>query len=95
MGNSPKDQPVATNDEVGIFINSDGDYRILLPHEWSLTGQVPEFAFLCIAALVRISRRDEVEFRNMLSSWARQDLQTSEELRLPKNPRGRKQGKPN
>lgn len=96
MGNKPEnDQPVAGSDEVGIFINAEGDYRVLLPHEWSVTGRVPEFAYLVVAALVRLARRDEVEFRSMLSTWAREDLTKSDELSLPNSRKIRKHGRPN
>lgn len=87
--------PTATADEVGIFISSEGDYRVLLPQEWSNSNHVPEFAYLVIAALVRLARRDEVEFRSALSAWARQDLTQSDELKLAHGPRRSSRGRPN
>lgn len=92
---SSNTNPTATLDEVGIFINSEGDYRVLLPQEWSNANHVPEFAYLVIAALVRLARRDEVEFRNMLSAWARQDLTQSDDLKLAHGPRRSSRGRPN
>lgn len=61
-------------DELGIFIDAEGNYRILLPDSWAATNEpIPDFAFLVVAALLRIARRDEVEFSKSLGQWARNE----------------------
>lgn len=71
----------ADDDELGIFIDSDNRYRILLPKSWVESDQdVPEFAYLVVAALLRLTRKSEIEFHRELQKWAQDDLKKTGEL---------------
>ena len=74
----------ATPDELGVFIDSDGSYRILIPNKWNETGQeqITEFAYLVIAAVLRLARKSEREFARELSRWALEDLRKTGELNV-------------
>lgn len=62
-----------TADELAIFIDSSGSYRVMIPDAWS-GKKMPEFAYLVVAALLRLARRDEVEFARSLARWAKETL---------------------
>lgn len=88
------DDPTATEDELGIFINSEGQYRILIPKAWEVNdnGMMPGLAYLTVAALLRLAMADETEFARALSAWAERQLRrpNGDSLDLiapPKKPR--------
>jgi hypothetical protein len=67
------DSTEAGNDELAIFIDSEGNYRILIPDAWG-AKQMPEFAALAVAAVLRLARKDEIEFSKGLAFWAKKAL---------------------
>lgn len=77
----PDFEATPSDDEVGIFIDSRNNYRVLLPRAWvESDGPVPEFAYLVVAALIRLSRKSEIEFHRDLARWAAEDLKKTGEL---------------
>lgn len=70
------DEAIARENELGIFIDEVGNYRVLVPDAWTADGvhSMPEFAYLAAAAIVRLSNRDEVEFRRAVEAWAKDTL---------------------
>jgi hypothetical protein len=75
-----------SDDELGIFIDSEGSYRVLIPESWSGT-KMPEFAYLVVAAVLRLARRDEIEFAKSLARWAKETLKLPANQVVAKKPR--------
>lgn len=62
----------AADDELGIFIDAEGNFRILVPNGW--TDAIPEFAYLSVGAVLRLSHPAEKEFARSIASWADANL---------------------
>lgn len=73
----------AAADELGIFINGEGEFRIMVPDVWSQgTGECPELAFLVVAALIRLARGSlEPKFCKELNTWAEKHLNNFRQLK--------------
>lgn len=67
------EENTASEDELAIFIDSEGTYRVLIPNSWS-GSKMPEFAYLAVAAILRLARKDEIEFSKSLARWAKTAL---------------------
>lgn len=67
-----EDSSTASSDELGIFIDGDGAFRIIVPKDWDPetgSGMCPEIAYLAVAALIRLGGRDPAFYAELLR-WA-------------------------
>lgn len=78
MADEPNADREPMDDELAVFIDSEGSYRILIPNKWQ-GEKMPEFAFLAVAAILRLARRQEVEFAQGIALWAKKSLKLSQE----------------
>lgn len=67
---------VAKANEVGIFINADNDYRIVIPKGWQETKEMPRFPYLVVAAVLRMAEDTESSraFARDLFVWAEEHV---------------------
>lgn len=61
---------VAKANELGIFISEDNDFRIVVPKEWNAKKEMPKFAYLAVAAILRLSTAKQEAFAQELYAWA-------------------------
>lgn len=63
---------VAKPNEIGIFINDENEYRIMVPKAWQASKEMPRFPYLVVAAIMRMSENSEEAqaFARELFVWA-------------------------
>lgn len=75
-GNAP------SPDELAIYIDSQGNYKVAIPNGWA-GNKMPEFAYLAAACVLRLARKDEIEFTKSMARWAKESLDRDGVKRKP------------
>lgn len=68
------DPHVAKPNEIGLFISDDNDYRIAVPRAWSEAEHMPRFAYLAVAAILRMATAGQDAFVKELYAWALENV---------------------